>query len=83
MPARTPLDEALEERNALWADAVRARAVAREVDAARALLALRETSRSWRVTAPLRRLSVLVQALVPGRRGSRPSPSERSIPRRS
>jgi hypothetical protein len=83
MPARTPLDEALRERNALWADAVRARALAREVEAARTLLALRETSRSWRVTTPLRRLRASLQALVQGRRGSRPSPTERSSARRS
>jgi hypothetical protein len=83
MSPRTPLDEALEERNALWADAVRARALAREVEAARALLALREASRSWRVTAPLRRLGASLQPLGPGRRGSRPTPSDRSSAKRS
>ena len=54
---------ALEERNALWAQALRARALEREVESARALLALRETSRSWKVTAPLRRARDRVQAL--------------------
>lgn len=56
---------ALEERNALWAQALHARALAREVEAERTLLALRRSSRSWRVTAPLRR--VLRRAQPPGR----------------
>jgi hypothetical protein len=54
---------ALEERNALWAQALRARALAHEADERAGLLERRVTSRSWRITAPLRRLSARLQAL--------------------
>jgi hypothetical protein len=57
------LAKALEERNALWAQAVHAKALERELQEGRELLQLRETSRSWRVTAPLRRVGERLQAL--------------------
>jgi hypothetical protein len=61
------LAKALEERTELWAQAVRAKALEREVQDGLALLHKRETSRSWRVTAPLRRLRARLQALLPRR----------------
>jgi hypothetical protein len=64
-PQPEPVRAALEERNALWAQALRARALAHEVEADRTLLGLRLSSRSWRVTAPLRR--VLRRPQAPGR----------------
>jgi hypothetical protein len=57
------LTEALEERARLWAQAVHAKALERELQEGRELLHLRETSRSWRVTAPLRRVGERLQAL--------------------
>ena len=62
--ADTALAEALEERNALWAQAVHAKALERELQEGRELLRLRETSRSWRMSAPLRRLPARLQALL-------------------
>ena len=67
---------ALEERNALWAQALHARALRREVDELRELLAAREASRSWRLTAPLRRVAAQIRG---GRRArSTPTPSDTS-----
>ena len=67
---------ALEERNALWAQALHARALRREVDELRELLAAREASRSWRLTAPLRRIAGQVRGARPTR--STPTPSDTS-----
>lgn len=63
IPVSSAVADALQERNALWAQALRARALEHEVQAARALLGLRETSRSWSVTAPLRRAGERLHAL--------------------
>jgi hypothetical protein len=60
-PADTALAEALEERNELWAQAIHAKALERELQEGRELLLKRETSRSWRVSAPLRRLQALLR----------------------
>ncbi len=62
-PLPPAVTAALEERNALWAQALRARALAHEAQDRRLLLERRVTSRSWRVTAPLRRLSARLHAL--------------------
>jgi hypothetical protein len=64
-PVSSAVTGALAQRNALWAEALRARALEHEVQAGSSLLALRETSRSWRVTAPLRRVRERLQALWP------------------
>jgi hypothetical protein len=62
-PVSSAVADALRERNALWAEAVRARALEHEVQAARTLLGRREASRSWSVTAPLRRAGERLHAL--------------------
>ena len=63
-PVSSAVADALQERNALWAQALRARALEHELQADRTLLGLRETSRSWSVTAPLRRARERLQALA-------------------
>ena len=50
-----------EERARLWADAHRARALAHERVRLQALLDMRQSSVSWRVTAPLRRAAAAVR----------------------
>ena len=62
-----PVHAALEERNALWAQALHARALGREVEAERTLLQLRLSSRSLRVTAPSPRPAArsAARALIP------------------
>jgi hypothetical protein len=62
-PLPPEVTAALEERNALWAQALRARALGHEARERSELLGRRVTSRSWRVTAPLRGLSARLQAL--------------------
>jgi hypothetical protein len=58
--ARSVADLA-EERARLWADAHRARALAHERARLQALLDMRRSSVSWRVTAPLRRAAAAVR----------------------
>jgi hypothetical protein len=77
------LTAALEERNALWAQALNARALGHEVRVASELLHKHETSRSWRVSAPLRRVSARLQALTSRAGRGRPTPSSTSSARRS
>jgi len=63
--ADTSTDDALlRERNDAWAAAQRAKALEAEVAHLRQLLAQRELSVSWRLTAPLRRIG---RALRPKR----------------
>jgi hypothetical protein len=52
--AESALADALRERNRLWEDAHRARALERELEEVRAMVADMTSSVSWRVTAPLR-----------------------------
>src|SRR3954466_6239456 len=65
--------DAARERTELWAQALRAKALERQAADLRAQLAVRERSRAWRLTAPLRRL--VTAAAVRSRRGSQPSPA--------
>jgi len=46
--------DALAERNRVWEEALRARALEQELRVVRRLLADMESSISWRITAPLR-----------------------------
>ena len=67
MPSEQPPDpiaDLAEERARLWADALRSRALVHERARLQALLDMRRSSISWRLTAPLRRAGA---ALRPGR----------------
>jgi hypothetical protein len=72
-----------EERNELWADAHRAKVLEHEAARLRALLAAREASLSWRMTAPLRRVTARLRPR--GRRQGRrtPTPNDTSSARRA
>lgn len=63
-----------EERNELWAQAHRVKALERDAAELRRLLAAREASLSWRLTAPLRRRRA---------RQDRPTPNETSSANRA
>ena len=52
--AESALVDALRERNELWEDAHRVRALERELEEVRAMVADMTSSVSWRLTAPLR-----------------------------
>lgn len=55
------LAEALEERAALWEEAHRARALERDLEHARRLIAGLQDSVSWKLTAPLRAAKIVVE----------------------
>jgi hypothetical protein len=63
-----------EERNELWVQAHRVKALERDAAELRGLLAAREASLSWRLTAPLRRL----RANGARHPGPTPTPNETS-----
>lgn len=52
--AESALADALQERNRLWEEAHRARALQRELDDVRTMVADIQSSLSWRITTPLR-----------------------------
>jgi hypothetical protein len=81
--ADAALVQALEERGRLWAEALHARALGHEVRVASELLHKHETSRSWRVSAPLRRIGARLQAVASRAGRGRPTPSSTSSARRS
>ena len=66
-----------DERNELWTRAHRVKVLEREAAELRRLLATREASLSWRLTAPLRRLGRARHA------GPTPTPSDTSSASRS
>jgi hypothetical protein len=78
--ADTPSDDAdlatlLRERNDAWAAAQRAQALECEVAHLREVLTHHETSVSWRLTAPIRRIGRALRVRAPGQD---PTPTDRS-----
>jgi hypothetical protein len=68
-----------EERNELWVQAHRVKVLEREAAELRRLLAAREASLSWRLSAPLRRL----RPVRARHEGPTPTPSDTSSASRS
>jgi hypothetical protein len=59
VPAHAALVDALEERNRLWADAHRTRALEQDLAHMQGMLETMQRSASWRLTAPLRAMKTV------------------------
>jgi hypothetical protein len=64
LSAEQALEELAAERNRLWAQLHERAAAEREVEHYRALVAQMESSKSWRLTAPLRGVTAFARDLL-------------------